>query len=549
MFILGISGVFGHDAAACLVQDGKVLAMVEEERLTRIKHALGTLPIQSIFYCLQSGNITLNDIDCVTLSWDPSLDPTATYLREFEQNLFQHELWQRFTKPAVEYVPHHLAHAASSYYASGFDEAAILVIDGHGEDVATSIGYGKGYQLQIDQKMSISHSLGHFYHQATRYVGLGGQDEGKLMGLASYGEPIDNIDVIHLDSEGYHIDLLNVDNLPAPQRYARLGQAWREWFQERFGAANAPQYGWSSATGMKRQLDLPLHFANVAASVQQCLTQTILHLARYATEHYQTRNIVLAGGVALNCSANGVLLRSGIVDQLYVVPAANDAGGALGAALYVSAAASPVQALPTVYLGPSFDHQDVVTTLCTCQLRFQEVDDIYRRTATLLAEGKIVGWFQGGMEVGPRALGNRSILALPTSTEVRDRVNTVKGRELWRPLSPSLLDTAISDVLTYSHPSPYMLTAIPVKQNKVNVIPAVVHVDGTVRPQVVSQASNERYWRLLQAVHQQTGVPGVLNTSFNLAGEPIVCKPSDAVRSFSSSALDALVIGDVLLEK
>ncbi len=245
----------------------------------------------------------------------------------------------------MEYVDHHLAHAASAFYSSGYEEAAILVIDGNGEDASTSIGYGQNRKIRLDQKIGISHSLGHFYKYATQYIGLGSYDEGKLMGLAAYGEPVHNLDLIRLDSMGYQIDLIDVDHLPADQRFEALWRAWRSWFTKHFGPVNYPRYNWNRhCGGIRRDLDiaLPENYANLAASVQQKLTETILHLAGLAVKRYGTRRLVLAGGVALNCSTNGALLSKGVVDELYIVPLANDAGGALCAALHGVAQTGPL---------------------------------------------------------------------------------------------------------------------------------------------------------------------------------------------------------------
>jgi carbamoyltransferase len=549
MIVLGISGVFGHDPAACLVQDGRVVAMVEEERLTRNKHGFGELPISATLYCVAEAGITLADIDCVAASWNPSLDPTATHLQEFATQFFNHDIWRSFRKPNIEYVDHHLAHAASAFFSSGYPEGAILVIDGNGENVATSVGCGQGTQIRLDAQYGVSHSLGHFYKNVTQFVGLGDHDEGKLMGLAAYGKSISDFEPIRLLDDGYSIDIMDVDPLPAYRRFKVLWHAWRSWLVNHFGEPSSADYQWDSAKGrVSRRADLLPKAADIAASAQEALTRVVLHLVEQAVRRYKTRRLVMAGGVALNCSTNGAILGSGLVEELYIVPAAHDAGGSLGAAQYLASTHERVQPLATPYLGPKFARDDIAQLLRRTGVSYCEPHDIAKYTAEILAGGKTVGWFQGRAEVGPRALGGRSILALPTSTGVRDHVNRLKGREMWRPLSPSILNSAASVLLERPHPSPYMLLALQVTEHAKELMPGVVHVDSTARPQTVTEREG-RYCQLLEAVYNITGVPGVLNTSFNLAGEPIVATPNDAIRSFFNSELDVLVLGDFAVQK
>lgn len=549
MIVLGLSGATQHDPAACLVIDGKIIAMAEEERLIRIKRAPNQLPVRSTMYCLHEAGIRLDDVDCIAASWDPALDPGEDRYRHFVTWLFNEEPFRACRRPPVEFVGHHLAHAASSFFCSGYQEAAILVVDGAGEDVSTSIGVGRGNEIRLQQQFGISHSLGILYAFAAEHTGLGANNEGKLMGLAAYGEPKVVLDPIRLEPDGYRIELPGVKDLPLRELWAPLYGEWSSWMTERFGPANLAAYSWNAfGSRPQRRLELPKRMMDLAASVQEALTQSLIHLARIATRRYNTRRLVIAGGVGLNCSANGVIRQSGVVDELFVVPAAHDAGGALGAAMWVAAQSGSMLAFPGPFLGPCYADSAIIDLLKSAGARYFEPADIADYAAKLLASGRVVGWYQGRMEIGPRALGHRSILALPDSVEVRDRVNRLKGREMWRPLSPSVLSPAAPDLLVDSRPSPFMLSASPTTEKAQSLIPATLHVDGTARPQTVTPADGI-YFELIKSVQSRTGIPALLNTSFNLEDEPIVCSPRDALRTFFLSDLDALVLGGFVIEK
>ena len=538
-----------HDPAACVVTDGKVVAMVEEERLSRVKRASNQLPTRSVMCCLNQAGLTFDDIDVIAASWNPELDPKEDRYRHYVTWLMNEEPFRGCRRPPVEYVQHHLAHAASTYFGSGFSEAAIIVVDGAGEVSATSLGFGSGTKITLEQKFGIRDSLGLFYAFAAEHSGLCANNEGKLMGLAAYGDPTHDIDLVRLESDGYHVDFPHVPDLPLRDIWAPLYGAWTEWFTQRFGEANQAKYVWdTSGSRFRHSLDVPETTKNLAASVQKGLERTLVHLVDVVTRRYNTRKVVIAGGVGLNCSANGAIRRSGLVDELYVMPAAYDAGGAIGAALFLAAQAGTTPRTFSPYLGPEYDNDLIVSTLSQAGINYTEPPDLEEHTADLLAKGRIVGWFQGRMEIGPRALGHRSILALPSTTAVRDGVNRLKGREHWRPLSPSVLEEESDKMLEDSRPSPYMLVADRATPWASQHAPAVVHVDGTARAQTVSRDEG-RYHRLIERVYQRTGIPALLNTSFNLDDEPIVCTPRDALRTFVFSDLDALVIGDVVVEK
>lgn len=549
MIVLGLSGATQHDPAACLMMNGKVLAMVEEERLSRVKRGREQMPVRSILYCLAEAGLRLDDVDVIASSWNPALETGPPQFHRFTDHLLVHEAFRYSRQPPVEFVDHHLAHAASAFFASGLEDAAVLVVDGAGENASTSIGFGRGGQVRIDQSIGIRHSLGHFFTFAAEHTGLGSGNEGKLMGLAAYGGEACDIDPIHLDSDGYHVDLPGVTDLPMNELWAPLYNAWRDWFTRRFAPPNIARYDWMPPYGkQRRSIELPSWCADLAAAAQGAVTRAMLHLSEVAVRRYSTRRLVIAGGVGLNCTANGAIRRSGLVDDLFIVPAAHDAGGALGAAMFVSAREGPVEPMPGADLGPGFTDAAIAEVLARAGLRPGKAADVTERAADLLADGRVIGWFQGRAEIGPRALGRRSILAVPNPVQVRDRVNKIKGREPWRPLSPAVLGSDAGTLLVDPRASPFMLVASPVTEEARLHAPAIVHADGTARPQTVTE-SDGAFFKLIRGVRARTGVAALLNTSFNTEDEPIVCTPSDAVRTFMLSDLDALVIGGLIVEK
>jgi carbamoyltransferase len=430
-------------------------------------------------------------------------------------------------------VDHHLAHAISAYAFSGLQQAAILVVDGRGAWEATSIWYG--HEGKLDHVLTIPwpNSLGLFYAAFTGYLGFQpNSDEWKVMGLAPYGQPgADLHDFIQLDRDFYHV------KAPLLLGNGNGGSG----IESRLGPARAPEG------------EIEGRYKDIAFAVQEICEQAMLDLVREAVAKTGCRDLCLAGGVALNSKANGRILASGLVNQLFIQPAAADDGVAPGAALapYLETDGGlPISRMRHVYLGPEHSDAEIEKALCTYKLRSTILDDPAETAAQLLAAGKIIGWFQGRMEFGPRALGSRSILADPRDPEMNARVNNaVKFREWWRPFAPSLLAEAAGEYLENASESPFMLLTFPVKQDKRHVIPSVTHVDGSARPQTVDQTVNPLYWRLIEDFRRITGVPVIMNTSFNLRGEAIVASPTDAVRTFFSSGLDALVIGSYLVEK
>jgi carbamoyltransferase len=558
MLSLGINYSQMHDSAAGLVRDGEVVFAIAEERLSRVKHD-AAFPRRAIQACLTFGAICAGDLDFICYGWSPAGDvfrhDLACYLRGsvpasglnllnssrhflsmWRQNNGQKRFEQYFgkTRARILFVEHHLAHAISTYALSGFDEAAMLVIDGRGAWEATSFWRGLNGRIEHLETIPWPNSLGMFYAEFTQFQGFQKySDEWKMMGLAPYGRPgVDLNDFIHLGERDYRVNsrLLLGD-----------GSAGSVGIARKLGAPREPE-------SELKEADRDLAFA-----VQDTCERAMIGLASRAVDMGGSRNLCLAGGVALNSKANGRILVSGLCQGLFIPPAAGDEGVAIGAALAPMLEGNcplPLNSMRQAYLGTEVSEEDVETALRTFQLRHESLEDPATTAAELLAEGKIIGWFQGRMEFGPRALGNRSILADPRNAAMKDRVNdAVKFRESWRPFAPSLLAESAPEYLESAHDSPFMAMTAQVRSGKRGVIPVVTHVDGSTRPQTVESNANPLYWRLIDEFRQRTGVPVVMNTSFNLRGEPIVSTPADAIRTFFSSGMDALIIGRFLLHK
>ena len=573
MYTLGINAAY-HDPAACLVRDGQVIAAAEDERFTHIKHgkrpvpfSTWELPFHAIDYCLKEAGIALVDVDHVAYSYDPALLTAGQHLREatvpipldpgnqvtlegFEgpwDPLFlasitnapgqlvdgaPHHLELRFrdAKSAQfrwHYVGHHLAHAASAFLASPYDRAAVMTLDGRGERAATSYAVGEGTDLRWLGQVEVPHSLGLLYEDVTAYLGfLRSSDEYKVMALASYGKPtyVDAFrDIIRLEGEGRY-------TINSPDLVGRFGPA-------RLRGGETEQR----------------HF-DIAHSLQVVLEDTVVELARWL--HGAAGGVdalCLAGGVALNCVMNARIRDRGPFRRVWVQPAAGDAGTALGAALWVDArergATAKSYTMDHAFLGPSYDDEAIEGFLRWSKLPYRKLDDVAAEAAAILADDKVIGWFQGRMEFGPRALGARSILASPISPGMQSRLNEIKDREDFRPVAPVVLEEQASNWFVHARVSPFMLFVNDVRPDVADRIPAVRHVDGTARIQTIRRDQNPRYYDLLRAFHARTGVPVLVNTSFNTRGEPVVCTPRDAVESFWTSPLDALVIGSFLIEK
>lgn len=540
MNILGIKP-YGHDPAASIVVDDKIVAAVEEERFVRVKHALNFFPFYSIIYCLNEANLSMKDIDYVTLPINPKLYINSKLLkmvglslpyylrpknalmlamREFTKYVRYIRTWEIEFKryfgvvPKVRYVEHHLAHACSAYYLSGFKKSNIITIDGAGEVVSTLLAVGKGKEIEKIKEIYLPHSLGLLYVKITELLGFKSYDEeGKVMGLAAYGKPIiDFSPIIKIGEGNYKVDYDKLKFKP-------------------------------------RLRDEPLNnlHKNIAASIQSALGKTVTTLAEYLYDLTGIKNLCLAGGVSLNADMNKILLGSDFCEKIFIQPAAHDPGSALGAALYNTDCRFE---LDSAALGPKFSNEDIKPVLDESKITYEKIDDISGYVGEeLLPEGKIVGWFQGRMEFGPRALGSRSILADPSNPDTKDNVNnSVKHREPWRPFAPSILFEHRKRYFSNGHKSPFMILTFDLANHQEELISAA-HVDNTVRPQTVDKNSLLKYHRLINKFYKVNGVPAVLNTSFNVAGEPIVCNPRDALRTFYGSGLDYLAIGDYLISK
>jgi len=552
--VVGISAYF-HDAAACLMQDGVLVAAAQEERFTRQKHE-PRLPVEAFRWCLRHAKLSVEDIDCVAYYEDPR-QKLARQMAQLWPNVTQErclELWQRMQRPSEEicdvlgyhgpvvFADHHMSHAASAFHFSGLREAAILTADGVGEWATTAYGVGKEHEISLFETVQFPHSLGLLYSTVTAYLGFGVNDgEYKVMGLAAHGTP------------RYVAQLQKViESLPGGQfrlhsdyfDFARPDWMHSALLQDELG--QGPRRTADSVT--------PFH-ADVASSVQMVLENILLEKVRYLHGRVPADHLCMAGGVALNCVANARIRREGPFKSIFVQPAAGDSGGALGAAALACVDASGERRQPAMrhaYWGPGYSNTEVAEALeavGATAVRLDHDDEALIESAgTLLLEGKVIGWFQGRMEFGPRALGARSILADPRDPDVRDRLNAIiKQRESFRPFAPAVLERAAGEHFDLDHPSPFMLEVCAVRSRL--EVPAITHADGTARVQTVDGQANPRFARLLEWFDRRTGCPMLLNTSFNLQNEPIVGSPRDALVSFARSHLDALVIEDYVVRR
>jgi carbamoyltransferase len=571
MFTLGINAAY-HDSAACLVKDGAVVAAAEEERFTRRKHAKRPvpfstyeLPYHAIDYCLKEAGIRLKDVDHVAYSYDPflllgkysrdnaiwlPLEPSAHLTSEEWESAwdplflssivnaprqlvrgYPHHLSSRFLGAKLKgdfdwhFVEHHNAHAASAFYPSPFEEAAILTIDGRGERASTTYGYGREVQIHRIAQVNFPHSIGILYEKVTEYLGfLNSSDEYKVMAMASLGSPkyMDYFDhlVKWLEEGRYHINSYDLEQDLG--RHRAKGEKFTQF-----------------------------HF-DVACSLQIVLENTVLKMVAWLHQTTNSPNLCIAGGVALNCVMNARIRDCGPFRNVWVQPAAGDAGTALGAALWVDAQQRGERSdyrMENVFLGPSYSDGEIEEFLMRSKLRYHRAADLVEETAELLARNKIIGWFQGKMEFGPRALGSRSILASPIPADMQSRLNEIKEREDFRPVAPVVIEEEAANWFVNACASPFMLFVFDVQPDKVGCIRAIRHVDGTARIQTINRSQDAIYYDLLKAFQRRTGIPILVNTSFNTRGEPIVCTPHDAIECFWTSPLDALAIGPFIIEK
>lgn len=546
MNILGLSSPISFNPAACLYRDGRLVAAVEEERLIRFKQAPHMPPMRAIDFVLEQAGISLDEVDAVAVGHGGPHWSFGRVLGEFARGRIQitrrnlerellyylhHFVLWRGTKgrlvadpEKLHMVRHHLSHAASAFLLSDFEEANIISLDGRGGFESGVLAVGKGNRIEILDSIPISSSWGHMYEKVTARLGFRPHsDEGKVMGLAAYGEG----------------DVLPFVDWDEPYPRIRPG-AFSKFI------ADLPQ----------RRSEDPLtdEHRSLAASLQVTLERAVLLMNRYLQRRTGIRNLCLAGGIAMNCSMNGVLFRGPYTDGIFVQPASSDAGTALGAAAWVHTRMTgrrPDGPFDHAYWGPAYSEADIEAALRKTRVKnYERSDDICAVTAQLLADNHIVGWFQGPMELGARALGGRSILANPAGPDMRDRVNRdVKWRELWRPFAPSMQAEHAADYLEDPYRSPFMIHAFIAREDRRPEIQSTVHVDGTCRPHLVERGTNPRYWQLLEEFRKLTGVPVLLNTSFNVKGQPIVNTPLDAIGTFYTCGLEYLVMGNYLLWK
>jgi carbamoyltransferase len=558
MITLGINYSKMHDSSACLVRDGELLFAVAEERISRIKHDAG-FPRLAIQACLDFAKIGSGQVEEVCFGWQT---PGASFRHDLKnfaggrwplsyvgaRNSALHFLSmhhqgggakrfaQQFpgSKARFRFVDHHLAHALSAYSYSGFDDSAVVVMDGRGAWEATSIWRGGNGRVEHVETIDWPNSLGLFYARFTEFLGFTpNADEWKVMGLAPYGEPgVDLRPFIEPEADPYKVDVHRLID--------GGGNSFAEWKS----VLGSPRVAESEISDLHK---------NIAFAAQDMAERAMMSVIQSALKKTGSRNLCLAGGVALNSKANGKIVAAGIIDKMFVQPAASDDGVALGAALSPfldNGQRLPVRPMRHAYLGPAFDDDAIESALKTYKIRYTRSADAAATAAEFLSNGKILGWYQGRMEFGPRALGGRSILADPRDPEMNAKVNNaVKFREWWRPFAPSFKKEIAPEYLESAYDSPFMILTAQVRPEKRHVIPSVTHVDGSARPQTVEKEVNPLYYHLIDEFGKRTGVPVVMNTSFNLRGEAIVNTPTDALRTFFSSGMDALVIGSFLVEK
>ena len=564
MYILGLNCHL-HNASVSLVKDGQLIAAAEEERFSRIKYD-GNFPMQSLNFCLEKEKISLKEIHHIGFYWRPWLGIprrifiALRYLPHTLSFLGPHQIprgtvriWKSHLAIAsvlknlgyrnkFYFIPHHLAHAASTFLVSPFEEAAILSVDLAGEIHSTYFGKGEGNQISELSTIKYPHSLGILYAAITQYLGFQpNADEYQVMGLASYGKPryYDKFKqiVILLPHGGFKLDL----------DYFIHHWGGDRWYSKKFEELFGPAY-------VKGEDILKQRFVDIAASCQKILEESIFHILRHLYKKTKCENLTMAGGVALNSTMNGKILENTPFKRLYIQPASFDAGTSLGSALYIYNVLlnrNRSFQMEHAYWGPEFASSQYQMALQSSGLSFRYEENIIGESARFLSQGKIIGWFQGRMEWGPRALGNRSILADPRKKEMKDILNKrVKFRASFRPFAPAVLEENANEYFEMKTDiSPFMLLVYRVKPSKRAMIPAVVHIDGTARVQTVNRQTNPFFWELLKEFQKITGIPVLLNTSFNLKGEPIVCTPEDAILSFKRSNMDYLVLGNFIAWK
>ena len=572
---MGIFGGQGPNPSAAIMLNGALIAMAEEERFTRIKNAPSALPIKSIKFCLDFAKIKIADIEKIGFGWDCEnyernwpqfsknmrsefesisqeydLNYEARILNNFNPIRIKEDLKFGLAKVGITldtskivFLNHHKCHAASTFFQSGFEEAAILSIDGSGEEVSTSVWHGKQESMEMLRQINLPDTLGGFYATFTEFLGFkANSEEGKLMGLAPYGEYSEQIQQ-NLDKFIYFDHVNNTYKVNLKLRFIGARSQNNLFTDEFVSIFGSPRLSNEEIT--KYHMDL-------AFNVQFRLEEIVQKLALQAIADTNSSNLCLAGGVAMNCKLNGKLALLEQVDSIFVQPASSDNGISIGAAILMSleSGVKEFKKLEHCYFGPEYDNTTIEKILIESKIQYKKVGNPTSLAAKDLNEGLLIGWFQGRSEFGARSLGNRSILANPMFPNMKDKLNLeVKHRENWRPFCPSIKSESYHEYFGDVSFSPFMILAFPVKQKYHSLIPAVVHVDGTARPQAVEKQHNNRFHELLTKFEELSGHPVLINTSFNVQGEPIVNSPLDALRCFFSTGLDKVYIGDFLIEK
>ncbi|MBU2025928.1 MAG: carbamoyltransferase [Patescibacteria group bacterium] len=571
MYILGISAYY-HDSAVCVLRDGEIIAAAEEERFSRIKHDSG-FPGRAARYCLRAAGIGIDRVDLVSFYDKPFLKlerlletsigfspKGASFFAKATGSFVKDKIWIREAirkelgySGRVLFFEHHLSHAASAFFASPFCRAAFLTVDGVGEWATTSYGTGRENKVEIFRELHFPHSLGLLYSAFTQYLGFKvNSGEYKVMGLAPYGRPryVRKIfaELIDLKKDGSF--RLNMDYFGYGTGFTMINRKFEEFFGGR---------------GRESETEISQKQMDIARSIQEVTNEVMLRLARQVKRETREKNLCLAGGVALNCVANSVILKQGIFDNLWIQPAAGDAGGSLGAA-YLAYCHYKDGELPLKtglleqgsdlqkgsLLGPEYSNQEIECFLKKRKVkyRFLEFEELFDFSARAISQGKVIGWFQGRMEFGPRALGSRSIIADARRPEMREKLNRmIKFRESFRPFAPAVLKEKTGDWFLLNGESPYMLFVVDVLEKRRSVIPAVTHTDYSARVQTVDRKSNPLFYGLIEAFYGQTGYPVIVNTSFNVRNEPIVRTPGQAYECFKKTSMDLLVIGNFVVEK
>jgi carbamoyltransferase len=549
MRILGITAPISENTSACLIEDGKIVAFAEEERFTRIKHAPRMLPQNAIEYCLKESNISIKEIDFIAVgyesvfrswakdfltnlrerNWGKLIPENGAYLEYFIRMMRMKQYFHNLDKTGktwkkLRYVNHHMAHAASAARLSGYNESVVISLDGVGENTAGLFGYFRNGKIHTLKTVPMNQSLGWLYGNTTEICGFKKHShEGKLMGLAAYGVVKTELlkGIAELAEDGYH-----------------LKTGWVKRLEKRFKKRKGDE-------------EIGQDYKDLAATVQNFLEEAVSRVAKSLHKKTKIRNICLAGGVALNCDMNSKIIALDCYNDIFIQPTANDAGTALGAAaeIYFQETRKSCEAITHPYSGPAYSNEEIEKILKEFKLPYRKINST-AEVAKKIYDGKIVGWFSGRMEFGSRALGGRSILANPSLPDMKEKINKeVKHREAWRPFAPSVIKEHAKEYFENYYSSPFMLLTFKTRPAKEKAVQAAIHIDKTARVQEVSEETNQKYHELISEFYRISGIPVLLNTSFNDQGEPICLSPKDAIRTFYSTGLDVLVLEDLILEK